>query len=216
MSIRLMAAAWELPIPATEKMVLLCLCDHANDEGVCWPSIDRLAGKCSTSDRTIQRTLKALVARGILAVDVGGGKGRSSRYFINPDKLSPMAANPDIDDANPDTVSPEPSRTIIESSKGSASDDAPLTPDEIVSDWNELAKAVGLSAVVKLTEPRKRQVKARLREFPDLSDWQKAFANIRGSPFLLGKNDKGWKADFDFMVQAKSFPKLVEGSYGQA
>lgn len=36
MSIRLMTLAWELKIPATPKIVLLALCDWANDEGLCF------------------------------------------------------------------------------------------------------------------------------------------------------------------------------------
>jgi len=35
MSIVLLAAAWDLEIGSTEKMVLMCLCDHANAEGAC-------------------------------------------------------------------------------------------------------------------------------------------------------------------------------------
>jgi hypothetical protein len=38
-----MASAWELDIPSTEKMVLLCLCDFSGDEGVCWPSVPTIA-----------------------------------------------------------------------------------------------------------------------------------------------------------------------------
>lgn len=93
--------------------------------------------------------------------------------------------------------------------------DRPLTVDEIVLGWNELAEAVDLPKVVKLTDARAAQAKARMKDFPDLASWQSAFGTIRSSPFLQGRNDRGWKADFDFLIQAKSFPKLVEGSYGQ-
>ncbi|WP_373885605.1 helix-turn-helix domain-containing protein [Snodgrassella alvi] len=33
-----MAKAWELDLSQGEKLVLLALCDHANDDGICYPS----------------------------------------------------------------------------------------------------------------------------------------------------------------------------------
>ena len=97
---------------------------------------------------------------------------------------------------------------------GCASSDA-LTPAQIVLEWNDLADACGLAKVGKLTDARKRAVKVRLREYPELDAWQSAFSHIHASPFLRGENNRGWKADFDFLLQAKSFTKLVEGTYGQ-
>ena len=47
MSIRLMSAAWRLGgMSPGAKLVLLALCDNASDEGVCFPSIRKIAEKC--------------------------------------------------------------------------------------------------------------------------------------------------------------------------
>lgn len=96
-----------------------------------------------------------------------------------------------------------------------ASGDA-LTPAEIVEDWNLLAEQCGLPMVKRLNDTRRKRLKARLREYPDIEDWQTAFNHIRASPFLRGENREGWRADFDFLLQAKSFTKLTEESYGKA
>jgi hypothetical protein len=90
-----------------------------------------------------------------------------------------------------------------------------LTIAELVEGWNELAEACGLPRVAKLSAARKRQAAARLREFPMLADWQAVFRNLRNTPWLHGDNDRGWRADFDFILQPKSFVKLLEGSYGR-
>lgn len=94
--------------------------------------------------------------------------------------------------------------------------DAPLTPDDILETWNAMAPRYGLPIARGLTKARLAQAKARLREFPNKADWEAAFQCITRTPFLLGENPRGWRADLDFMLQAKSFTKLVEGSYGQA
>jgi hypothetical protein len=80
--------------------------------------------------------------------------------------------------------------------------------------WNAVAAECGLPNVKRRTPERRRRLKARLRECGGLSGWVSALDRIRGSAFLRG--DKGeWCADFDFVVQPKSFTKLVEGAYSR-
>ena len=82
MSIKLMAAAWELEIPTSNKMVLLALADCANDDGVCWPGINHLVRKCSIGERTVQRAIKELAAEGHITRQEVPGKG--CRYAVHP------------------------------------------------------------------------------------------------------------------------------------
>lgn len=113
-----MVAAWELSIPATEKMVLLCLCDHANDDGQCWPSMNRLAAKCSLTDRTVRKAIKWLIDHKQISAATDAGK--VNRYQINPGIcFTPEAASAlprkDIP-PTPEAASAEPSLTVIEPS----------------------------------------------------------------------------------------------------
>lgn len=91
MSIRLMTDAWQLLMPATKKMVLLALCDHANDEGgSLHPSIKSISIKASISERQAQRIIHALIEDGFLSVvgnEFGGAPGATRRYQINLKKL---------------------------------------------------------------------------------------------------------------------------------
>jgi hypothetical protein len=89
----------------------------------------------------------------------------------------------------------------------------PIT--EAVDAWNALAHDFGLSKVQRLTDERKAKLRARLRDCGGLTGWDTAMGKIRGSPFLTGGNGKGWRADFDFILQAKSFTKLMEGGYDE-
>lgn len=79
--------------------------------------------------------------------------------------------------------------------------------------YNETALRCALPQASKLTPDRRRKIIARLKEYgPD--GWAQALANIEKSKFLTGGTDAGFRADLDFMLQAKSFGKLHDGGYG--
>ena len=89
---------------------------------------------------------------------------------------------------------------------------SPVRPSEIIEAWNITAADLGLPKVVKLTDDRKRKLSARCKD-SSLEEFQAALATIRRSRWLQGENDRGWKADFDFFLQPKSFTRLIEGAY---
>lgn len=84
---------------------------------------------------------------------------------------------------------------------------------EAVRAWNELAARCDLASVQKLTDARRRKLAARLRDCGGLAGWRAALGKVEASRFLRGENDRGWRADFDFMLQESSFVKLMEGKY---
>jgi hypothetical protein len=136
-----MSIAWDADLPLAEKAVLLCLCDHANDDGECWPSMARVARRSSMSERTAQRAIKGLRDKGILSWDDAPGRSHKfsidPRQLVTPDNLSPptMTAKPPTQcHPTPDTVSPKPSITIIEPSKSNMA----RRPDGVsVKVWND-------------------------------------------------------------------------------
>lgn len=85
----------------------------------------------------------------------------------------------------------------------------------IVDRWNGMAGRVGLSRIAKLTTERRRRVQARLAEHTS-DDFTEAIAAVERSAFCRGDNDKGWRADFDFILQPTSFNRLIEGSYDRS
>lgn len=99
-----MSLAWDLPLSATKKLVLLAMCDWANDSGFCFPSMATVASRTCISKRQCQRIMGELIADALIEVtgNQQGGFG-SRRYQINlavmregvsagtGDKLSPVA-----------------------------------------------------------------------------------------------------------------------------
>ena len=80
-----MTEAWKSDMPSGRKFVLLSLCDNANDQGGCYPSIPMIAKRCSMSERTVQGHIQDLKKAGILTVLER--YGRSSIYTINPRRI---------------------------------------------------------------------------------------------------------------------------------
>ena len=60
MSVRAMGAVWALKIPPADKLVLLAMVDHADDEGKrIHPSVELISSKTGYSDRQVRRIVDA-------------------------------------------------------------------------------------------------------------------------------------------------------------
>ena len=89
MSIRMMAVVWELDLPPTEKLVLLIIADHADDNGQnAYPGIARIARRASLSERQVQRILSDLVKRNLLVIDRQRGGGVDLRSDRRPNRYA--------------------------------------------------------------------------------------------------------------------------------
>lgn len=83
MSIELMTQVWKnTPLRGTELLIMLCLADHANDDGVCWPSYKRISERSRTSPRWAMRCVKSLESQGYLTRE-RGNVGHSNTYHIS-------------------------------------------------------------------------------------------------------------------------------------
>lgn len=104
MSIKLMCAAFDAEVPSTQKLVLLALCDNANDDGHCFPSISTLERKCSLSDRAVQLAVGWLEANGFLTRQFR--TGRATLYVMTPERRSPP------NDVHPRTIFTPPPNDV--------------------------------------------------------------------------------------------------------
>lgn len=79
--------------------------------------------------------------------------------------------------------------------------------------YNQTAKKIKLSKCKLMTSARKRAIALRLKEIGGLEGWKEALAKLEKSSFCQGKNDRGWKASMDFLLQPSKLAKLLEGGY---
>ncbi len=78
--------------------------------------------------------------------------------------------------------------------------------------YNDLAKKIDLPVAMNFSNTRKGKIRQRLKDSGGMDGWVIALEKLEASSFCRGSNG-GWVADLDFILQEKSFNKLMEGSY---
>jgi hypothetical protein len=139
MSIRVMANVWDMAnLGPYERLVMLCLADHADDDGKCYPAIKRICERTGMGQRGVQNVLRRLEADGLLTIQNGGGRHVRNGYTLtintapdaplrdekprteNPvsgaETPHPITETPHPITINPAPDAPEPSVTIKEPS----------------------------------------------------------------------------------------------------
>lgn len=219
MSIRIMSAVWERQdITPTHKLVLLALADWANDEGLCWPSIDKLCTKSGLKRRSVQMAIQSLEQAGFLKREEIIGKG--CKYWI----LSPVQemhprikCTPPVQEMHPTRALDAPNTSITHQltvntiPETDVSDEQQLKVEDVVEVWNETASKIGGRTIRDITPERRQLLKARIAQYK-LDDFVQVFNNIERSPFLRG--DGGWRGcTFDWVFKKGNFQKILEGNY---
>ncbi len=93
----------------------------------------------------------------------------------------------------------------------------PIPYSEIQSMWNSIC--FSYPRLTRMTDPRKNKLRIRLQEMDKdpakaLLVLQRIFELMEQSKFLKGDNKRGWKANFDWVIENdKNWVKIIEGNY---
>ncbi|WP_437408608.1 DNA replication protein [Sinorhizobium meliloti] len=160
------------------------------------PAVDLAAEKRREWDRERKRKQRNSAMSGGSPVETGGNQvdvGALSSPEVSPHTPLPNPSNP---------IPPSPP-------KGGSS---PKDVDQVVTAFSEMARQSGLSVPRAITASRRRSLLLRIEEhgLPAVLD---AIERIGRSRFCRGENDRGWRADLDFLCQPKSFVSILEGKY---
>lgn len=134
----------------------------------------------------------------------GFGKGLAKQEQEQDIATPPY--NPPTPSGSPKTTARKPS-----SPNGDSSDaNDKLTPEAIVELYNNICGG-HLTKCSSLSDKRLRNVKKLIASGFKRDDYIKAFSHAITQPFLRGKGDRGWKADFEYATREDKFVKLLEG-----
>ena len=73
-------------------------------------------------------------------------------------------------------------------------------------------KCPSLPTVRKVSDARKKQIRARLRKY-SIDEITEAFERAEASDFLKGDNRSNWTADFDWIMNDANIAKILDGKY---
>ncbi len=93
---------------------------------------------------------------------------------------------------------------------GAPSRKSPIDYDIFKDTYNTVC--TNLSKVKLLSEKRKENIRKFLKQLT-FEDFKTACEVANTLDFTTGKNDRGWKADFDFIITVDKALRLLEGKY---
>jgi hypothetical protein len=83
---------------------------------------------------------------------------------------------------------------------------------QILEMYNELCETKGLRSIRNISGKRNTQTTARFKEH-GMSGFTGLFEKVSASLFLCGGGERGWKADFDWLINPTNMQKVLEGKY---
>lgn len=156
MSFQAMAWAVSHKLPSKEKFVLVMMANYADEDGKCWPSLNRLADDTSMSRSTIQLAIKGLEAAGMLRIEQQnqGGVKLPNHYYLNLKKVYREPVHCTDLDGGVYRQSVEGIPTV-----GNKPINEPITKDSIVgfeSFWLACPRRIGKEAARKAYEKARK------------------------------------------------------------
>lgn len=211
MSMMLMVKAMQIKTGnPLRKLILLKLADNASDQGECWPSHQHIADLCEVSKSTVRKHIKELCESGLLKITHRDGpKGNSSNlYHLTlggvPSKSIGMPSDDIGGVPSDDTRTSHSLETVKEPGSTSV--------EYVVNAYHEKLSGK-FSKVVALSNKRKSAIKKfiKLIDGGDPASYFEYFG-INCKPFHQGENDRGWKANFDYIIREDTVLKVMEGN----
>lgn len=142
---------------------------------------------------------------------------------LSPPPLEKFPPVPPSKDTLPPLTpgTPSPTAKSLSAAPTAAGKSVYGMPDlwEAIDGYNAVAHDVGWPKVITtadLSKARREKLRARLKQAGGVAAFIHFIEGVKTSNFLNGDNDRGWKADFDFFLQEKSFTKVMEGSYDRS
>ena len=188
-------------------------------------SLQYLADWCGATKQGVQKNLKSLMDKGLIKKEVEKkGVYNIVAYYTTelhtPIQLSciPMQLscinnidnNKDLKERKKEDISKDISKKKSFSLNHSLQEQETKSTDNVIDLY--LSICVNLPKIRVITDTRKKAIK-RLLNNHSLNQIKEMFEIANSSTFLAGDNDRGWKADFNWLIEEDNFVKVLEGKY---
>lgn len=223
---------WDTARPVPKAELLLMLADLPGTQGD--QIIDALveSGKLQRDPETGAVWSHRALAEAEKAFDLWqrkskGGKSKAaidaeqkeSKRTAVIDQEQDQDQDPELDreGSPPLSAGNEKPAAAVEENDGAAKPASKARPSaaqcaEVIGAWNEMALEHGLlTRAAKMTDARQAAARTRLEE-NSIAEIREAIGMVPKRPFLMGTNERGWKADIDFLLRPNSVSAILEGS----
>ncbi len=208
-------------LPAQSKAIYAYLVSFAGSSKKAWPSVSLMTAELGMGRDTFYKYMNILKVAGYVQVERQREFGRwlNNVYRINdapcpdlpdkvkPDKEKPSKEEPDKD--NQATNNNIPNNNNL--NKKHTDNNNRIAYEEIKDLFNSIC--ISFAQVRLMSERRKETVRARVKQYGGVEVFQELFEKAEASDFLKGKNNRGWKADFDWLIKEANMAKVLEDRY---
>jgi phage replication O-like protein O len=174
--------------------------------------------------KQVSRELNELITKGIIRVDREATFTTPRVISINKNYVNWQLNDRQVTNKLPPIEKEDGTGSELATSTGSglAPQDKQILKQNIKQDICDYQQIIDLfhmicvsySKVIKLSENRKRLIKARLKTYT-VDDFKKLFIMAEESKFLKGETEsnRSWKANFDWFINETNMIKVLEGNY---
>lgn len=179
----------------SEKMVLMAVELHSPDNLGASIGIQGISNLCGISQKECKTSLKSLYDKGAIETIVSEDGERKLIAKIYKEDYSKSSYRPEFEGTKPQ-------------------DAETLDYDYIQEQWNTICEHQ--PKISRFTPQRKRKIKSALKGADiTVADLTKAFKIINSVQFFHS-NERNWVATFDWVANAQSLTKILEGVYSKS
>ena len=192
-----------------DKIILMEIDSLDDGETGCYATDKYIANFAQCSVDKVSQAVQKLSDLGLIQVEKKKSRYRRIRsiYSVKFTELSELYSV-----KNTECYSAKNTECNIDNNRTDKNTSLPPTPyNEIVEIYN--MNCPTLPKCRELTSSRKKAIKAVWEQHPQMEYYFDIFSRMGRSAFLNGKNDKGWKANFDFWLREDKRSKILEGFY---
>ena len=198
-------------ISAAAKGLYAYLSAFCGTSSECYPSVETIIKEMGMGRDTFYRHINALVAAGVVekqqTLNDGGKFGRTVYRLTHEVVISdyPFTQNEDTVLSTTENKETKNNNTTINNIKNN------IDYQFIADMYN--ATCISFPKLTKLSDKRKKTIKARFNQGYTVEDFKRLFELAEGSSFLKGGNSRNWQATFDWMIADANMAKILDGNY---
>lgn len=182
------------------KLLAICIWTLAarsevGESGSIPNDLDWIKSQCGLGSEITKKNMQELIDKGFM--------------FLDSNALADCKQNACLEGEGEAEAEGEKKGSVVVASRKKKEIDY----QSIMDLWNTNTEGTPFPSLVAMTDKRKKLIKANIDDTPDWASMLVPVINhISGIEFFTGKNDRGWKASFDYLLQKGKLVELFEKS----